>query len=173
MVPQVIARDLQRFSPPITFVRDGFIFSPENCRVREESLIVSFKPFALTIAIFRDIQGCGKTSTIKAIAAHTRRHLIEIPLSRIRTCAELTRIFHLNFYEDIALGFTDKVIVFEDIDCMANIIQKRELSSVTGPMPCMEQSQTFSKDFLRDLLGNYPKILRHISTVSYYNENSF
>ena len=136
---------------------------------------VSFKPVALIIiiVIFCDIQGCGKTSTIKAIAAHTHRHLIEIPLSRIRTCAELTRIFHMNFYEDIALGFTDKVIVFEDIDCMATIIQKRELSSKTEPIPYTEQSQTYSKDFLRDLLGNYQKILSDMSAVIYYGVISF
>jgi hypothetical protein len=61
--------------------------------------------------------GCGKTSTIKAIAAYTGRHLVEIPLSRIRTCDELKRAFYLNSYDTIDLNFSNKLIVFEDIDC--------------------------------------------------------
>ncbi len=61
--------------------------------------------------------GCGKTSTIKAMAAYTGRHLVEIPLSRIRTCDELKRAFYLDSYDTIELNFANKLIVFEDIDC--------------------------------------------------------
>lgn len=54
---------------------------------------------------------------IKAIAAYTKRHLVEIPLSRIRTCDELKRAFFLNSYDKLDLNFDKKIIVFEDIDC--------------------------------------------------------
>jgi len=51
------------------------------------------------------------------MAAYTGRHLVEIPLSRIRTCDELKRAFYLNSYDTIELDFSNKLIVFEDIDC--------------------------------------------------------
>jgi hypothetical protein len=51
------------------------------------------------------------------MAAYTGRHLVEIPLSRIRTCDELKRAFYFNSYDTIELDFSNKLIVFEDIDC--------------------------------------------------------
>ena len=54
---------------------------------------------------------------IKAIASYTKRHLIEIPLSRIRTCDELKQAFFLDSYDNINLDFDNKIIIFEDIDC--------------------------------------------------------
>ncbi len=54
---------------------------------------------------------------IKAIASYTKRHLVEIPLSRIRTCGELKQTFFLDSYDKTDLDFTNKIIVFEDMDC--------------------------------------------------------
>lgn len=54
---------------------------------------------------------------IKAIASYTKRHLVEIPLSRIRICDELKQAFFLDSYDKTDLDFTNKIIVFEDIDC--------------------------------------------------------
>ena len=51
------------------------------------------------------------------MAAYTGRHIVEIPLSRIRTCDELKRAFYLSSYDTIGLDFANKLIVFEDIDC--------------------------------------------------------
>ncbi|UJR17576.1 hypothetical protein I4U23_004472 [Adineta vaga] len=72
---------------------------------------------------------CGKTSTIKAIASYTKRHLVEIPLSCVRTCGELRQAFFLNSYDMTDLDFSHKIIVFEDIDCMSHIIKKRSTST--------------------------------------------
>merc|ERR550519_2368933 len=38
--------------------------------------------------------GCGKTSTIKAIANHTRRHIVSVPLDKIKTPKELLSVFN-------------------------------------------------------------------------------
>jgi hypothetical protein len=54
---------------------------------------------------------------IKAIASYTKRHIVEIPLSRIQTCNELKQAFFLDSYDTTDLGFSNKIIVFEDIDC--------------------------------------------------------
>ena len=69
-----------------------------------------------SIVVFDDV-GCGKTSMIKAMAAYTKRHIVEIPLSRIHTCDELKQAFFLDSYDKVELDFANKIIVFEDIDC--------------------------------------------------------
>jgi hypothetical protein len=51
------------------------------------------------------------------MAAYTGRYLVQIPLSRIRTCDELKRAFYLSSCDTIELDFASKLIVFEDIDC--------------------------------------------------------
>ena len=113
------------------------------------------------------------------MAAYTGRHLVEIPLSRIRTCDELKRAFYLSSYDTIELDFASKLIVFEDIDCMADVIKKRDPSSALDLVSFVESPQatlttngdgvtvqltesdvetrtkTLSKEFLRDLLGQY------------------
>merc|ERR1719186_6636 len=60
--------------------------------------------------------GCGKPSTIKAIANHTQRNIVSIPLNKIRTAKELLNIFYngqMN-YKDIPLD--KRLYVLEDID---------------------------------------------------------
>merc|ERR1712013_379 len=49
--------------------------------------------------------GCGKTSTIKAIANHTQRNIVSIPLNKIKSAKELLNVFYnvrMN-YKDIPL----------------------------------------------------------------------
>ena len=38
--------------------------------------------------------GCGKSSTIKAIANHTQRHIVSVPLNKIKTAKELLNVFY-------------------------------------------------------------------------------
>lgn len=75
--------------------------------------------------LFHGEPGCGKTSTIKAIANNTRRHVVEIPLSKIKTCSELKRIFFNELINSHYVPSQRKIIVLEDIDCMGNIVHKR------------------------------------------------
>lgn len=75
--------------------------------------------------------GCGKTSLIKTIANYTKRHILEIPLSRIKTCKELKDIIFLNEYDNVELEFKNKIIILEDIDCMSEIIKNRDKNNET------------------------------------------
>jgi len=66
--------------------------------------------------LFYGAPGCGKTSTIKAIANHTQRHIVSVPLNKIRTAKELLNVFYnvrMN-YKDIPLH--QRLYVLEDID---------------------------------------------------------
>ena len=81
-------------------------------------------PYTLGL-LFHGEPGCGKTSTIKAIANYTKRHVVEIPLSKIKTCGELKKIFFSEIINEQYVPSCKKIIVLEDIDCMGNIVKKR------------------------------------------------
>lgn len=91
--------------------------------------------------------GTGKTSLIKAMAQHTGRHVVSIPLARIETNQELMDIvFDQTFAvkgEDIPLkhSFKDVIFVMEDVDAASPIVMSRatdkqveEIPEVQGPM---------------------------------------
>ena len=60
--------------------------------------------------------GCGKTSTIKAIANYTKRHIVSVPLSKINSCKELLSIFYNNRLNDKHIPLNKRLYVLEDID---------------------------------------------------------
>ena len=75
--------------------------------------------------------GTGKTSIIKAIANKLNRHLIIIPLNKITTQSEFNKYYFEKNYikkNNNKIDFNNKIIVFEDIDCMSNIVKKRVLN---------------------------------------------
>ena len=75
--------------------------------------------------------GTGKTSFIKALANKTNRDIIIIPLKMIKTVSQLKKIFFEDTYNrSNATGskpFDKKIIVFEDIDCIGDIVKNRAL----------------------------------------------
>ncbi len=76
--------------------------------------------------------GTGKTSIIKCIANKLNRHIIVIPLNKIKTQREFSQYFFENYYNRAnsnKIDFSDKIIVFEDIDCMTNIVKKRNVDN--------------------------------------------
>jgi hypothetical protein len=77
--------------------------------------------------------GTGKTSLIKAIANYTNRHIVIISLKLIKTKKQLNDIFFEERYnhdnKKNSIGFDKKIIVFEDIDCMGDIVLNREHKS--------------------------------------------
>lgn len=90
--------------------------------------------------------GTGKTSFIKALAHYTNRHIVNIPLSKIKTNQEL---MNLMFDQSIRLAGAEdgsattlphsKVIfVMEDVDAASSVVQRRDggeaaSSSSQGP----------------------------------------
>ena len=69
--------------------------------------------------------GCGKTSLIKAILTHTKRHAFVIPLNRIKTCGELENIFYEPEINGREISMNDRIYIFEDIDCLTDIVNDR------------------------------------------------
>jgi len=84
--------------------------------------------------MFHGDPGCGKTSTIKAIANVGRRHIINIHLSEIKSKEQLS---HLFFNDEITvldngkterytIPVNERMYVIEDIDAMGETVLRRE-----------------------------------------------
>jgi chaperone BCS1 len=69
--------------------------------------------------------GTGKTSCIKAMAKFCSRHIIDIPLSKIKTSNELRLLFNDKKLNNKDIPLNQRIYVFEDIDCMLNIVGNR------------------------------------------------
>jgi chaperone BCS1 len=85
--------------------------------------------------MFHGDPGCGKTSSIKAIANTARRHIVNIQLSQIKSKEQLR---HLFFNDDIHVydgmkteRFTipvhERLYVIEDIDAMGDSVLRRDM----------------------------------------------
>jgi ATP-dependent Zn protease len=85
-------------------------------------------PYTLGVGIYGP-PGTGKTSFIKALANHTGRHIVSISLKMIKTKKQLEDVFFESRYDTDnkkgSIGFDKKIIVFEDIDCIGDIVMDR------------------------------------------------
>lgn len=84
-------------------------------------------PYTLGIGLYGE-PGTGKTSIIKCIANKLKRHVVCIPLNKIKTEEDFFRYYFEEKYSKDnykSIGFNDKIIVFEDIDCMSSIVFER------------------------------------------------
>lgn len=83
--------------------------------------------------------GTGKTSLIKALACHTKRNIISIPLARIKTNQELMDVVFDQVYVvpgeemPVKLPFANTIFVIEDIDAASPIVLSRTRNEKKGP----------------------------------------
>ncbi|KAG2490388.1 hypothetical protein HYH03_011189 [Edaphochlamys debaryana] len=90
--------------------------------------------------------GTGKTSLIKALAQHTKRSIISVPLSKISTNQELmdivfdSRLTIQNSTDTaISLPFNKTIFVMEDVDAASNVVQRRTPAAGGAAAPSRAQ----------------------------------
>jgi hypothetical protein len=84
--------------------------------------------------MFHGDPGCGKTSSVKAIANTARRHIINIQLSQIKTKDQLRHLFFnddIHVYDGIktekfTIPVRERLYVIEDIDAMGDTVLERK-----------------------------------------------
>lgn len=88
--------------------------------------------------LLHGIPGTGKTSLIKAIANYTNRHIISIPLSKIKTNSQLLDVMikfkmqlkdeHTDrlIKDDTITDFSQVIFIMEDIDCASKVVHNRK-----------------------------------------------
>ena len=95
-------------------------------------------------ALFEGPPGCGKTSFIKAILNYQRwkcreeegrelrlgehDHVVCIPLSRVKTNACLTKIFHTEKLNRHRIPMYKRIILLEDADAQSSCLKREEIS---------------------------------------------
>ena len=95
----------------------------ENKRVYERLGI----PWTLGI-LLTGLPGCGKSSFVKALANYTKRHIIEIPLNRIKTYGALREIMLSPDIAGFKIPFEKRLYLMEDIDCLDKIVLSRKIT---------------------------------------------
>merc|ERR1740123_2152333 len=78
--------------------------------------------------------GCGKTSTIKAIANMTKRHIVSVPLKNVKTISDLYNALYGGKINKTSIPMNKRLYVLEDIDCagLDDIMKKRSAPKETS-----------------------------------------
>ena len=107
--------------------------------------------------LFHGEPGCGKTSTIKAIANYSKRHIVSISLTKIETQKELFEIFYNEYINERKIPLNKRLYILEDIDCNAleDIVGER---SGSQQEPCSKNEIKEGININLTLPEHYPSL---------------
>lgn len=126
-------------------------------------------PYTLGIGIYGP-PGTGKTSFIKALATLLGRHIVSMSLSRIKTKKQLQDFYYETQYSNAndknAIGFDKKIIVFEDIDCVGDLVLSRKSKrSMSEEVASIDDDDDFE---MNEPSGSESAIKREITKAAKY-----
>lgn len=89
--------------------------------------------------LFHGIPGCGKTSTVVAMALYDSRHIVEIPFSLVTTHVEFEKIMNIQSINNIEINNNNIILLFDEIDVGMDKINSSEHLSTSGGSILMEE----------------------------------
>ena len=145
--------------------KDNIIKTVDNFINNEELYKVRGIPHTLGFLLWGE-PGCGKTGFIKSLMNKTGRHGISIKLNNKFNLEKLKYIlFNEEINEQICIPLNNRIIIFEDIDCMSDIVKSRFDNPTEG---CDSESTTNkdNKDDKSSLDSTLLKLLSHNKTTT-------
>lgn len=100
--------------------------------------------------------GCGKTSTIKAIANETKRHIFNVLLSEVKTREALKNLFFNDtvlvndgeMTQTLHIPVRNRIYIIEDIDAMDSVVLKRSAVGASGSAVAKDPRKAELENFL-------------------------
>jgi SpoVK/Ycf46/Vps4 family AAA+-type ATPase len=112
-------------------------------------------PYTMGIGLYGP-PGTGKTSFIKALANYSDRHIVSISLKVVKTRKQLESVFFEDRYNKnnrkCSISFNKKIVVFEDIDCIGDIVKERKVEKKNKVDDDTSDDGDLKKDKKKDLL---------------------
>lgn len=118
--------------------------------------------------------GCGKTSFIKALMNYTGRHGVNIRLTDNFDMDCLKDIIQKEKIDDYIIPNDKRILIFEDIDCMGDLVKKRKdinekisFSSIESDEEMMEKLSEKNKKNIKKILVENKKCVKK-NSLSYF-----
>jgi hypothetical protein len=88
-------------------------------------------PYTLGL-LLHGLPGSGKTSTIKALANLTQRHIVSVPLKNIRSIDDLYNVFYGPTINKKVVPVNKRIYVLEDIDAasLKKTVKRRDIEAL-------------------------------------------
>jgi hypothetical protein len=106
------------------------------------------------------VPGAGKTSTIKAIANDTKRHIFNLSLRAFTTQRQLTNLFYnetvsvldpaLGTQQTFKIPLNRRVYVIEDIDCLTDVVLDRAFKEQSAPKKKVKKTIKDGKEIIEE-----------------------
>ncbi|KAL3936571.1 MAG: hypothetical protein SGBAC_008140 [Bacillariaceae sp.] len=121
--------------------------------------------------------GTGKTSLIKALAQHTGRSIVNVPLTKVSTNSELMSIFFDRNYHvegasvPVKMTFKDVIFVMEDVDAASKIVKRRDGRKTTsvddgGQQISLPTPKSLWRMFLESTSDDCKALVKELTTKS-------
>ena len=119
--------------------------------------------------VLGDFTVTHNTSFVKALANYTERHIVEVPLNRIKTYGALRQVMLGEKINNFRVPFSKRLYLMEDIDCLDKVVLSRKAKKKDKPGKVeAEKVKTqldLSSKIKSSFSNNDPLTLSHILNI--------